>query len=259
MTALVLAWAALCAADAGAEVQPAPWVSFRSPPFTDPGLPHGGPDWSFATPSLPALAPTGDAVLVARTEIVPGGAPNLTLLVLRVSDGAVESSHVLLDATEFTAAGEPARKGDLPAATRAYAALADRVRRRIEQAETDLGGRARFRPMTACQILDPADGSQPACSMREQRIDCAGVAFRYGGGALRATGKKRAWRVRSRAFAPPPVHDAGAGTVRVRACFDGVWLAPDHDALVGLLRNECQRGGDWCIVQPRWFTARVGD
>src|SRR5262249_26036789 len=121
VTALALALALL--AEAAGAPPASSWVVFDSPAFADQGLPHGGPPWRLSTPRLPAVDPAGGAVLVPRTEIVLGGAPNLTLAVLRVPDGAILSSHVLLTAEEFTAASQPAA-GDGRTVARNFADLA---------------------------------------------------------------------------------------------------------------------------------------
>jgi len=254
VTALV-AWSLWIAAQ-GSAGAPQDWVAFESPPFTGEGRPHGGPAWTFATPRLPALSAAGDEVLVAKTELVLGGAPNLTLLVLRVGGGAARSSHVLLTAAEFTGAG---RGDSTTAAAGAFAALAERVQHRIADANRALAPKA-FRPMGACHIEDPADDVQPACSMKQQGITCAGVAFHYAAGAVHGTWKGRAFTVGGgRAFRPGSVLDpSAAAPIPVRACLGDVWLDAERGALVALVRNECQRGGDWCVVQPRWFTARLG-
>jgi hypothetical protein len=176
---------------------------------------------------------------------------------LRVADGAAVSSHVLLAAAEFSKAGAAAPGGDPSAVAGAFAALAELVRRRIAEANREFASKT-FRPMTACRIADPADDVQPACSMTRQRIDCAGVAIRYEGGALRGTWRRRAFRVGgAHDFKPASVPDPSNGTVPVRACLGGVWLDAEHGGLVGIVRNECQRGGDWCIVQPKWLVARL--
>jgi hypothetical protein len=234
-----------------------PWVLFRSPAFTREGLPHGGPDWSFATPRLPALSPDGASLLVANAEIVLGGAPNLALSVLRVSDGAVLSSHLVLTAAEFTAAGQISTPGDSAAArARVFASLAQRVRTRLKLAEAELAAVA-WTPMPRCRIEDQADSVHPPCSMNRQRLDCSSLAMRFARGVLTGTWRRRPFRLARRNLVPAPVTDPSSGTIPVRACFGGAWFDSARGVFAGLLRNECQRGGDWCIVQPKWYAVQL--
>jgi hypothetical protein len=232
------------------------WVDFRSPTFTGPDLPHGGPDWIFTTPRLPAVSPGGDTVLVPETEIVLGGVPNLRLAVRRVADGGVQSSYPLLTASEFSSAGENHPGANEDDIRRAFADLAGLVRKRLAGAEAELS-KVAFQPMAACRTEDPADGVRPPCSMRRQRIACPSLALHYGGSALEGTWRRHPFRVARLDFRPASVHDASLGDIPVRACFGDVWFDAERGALVGQLRNECQQGGDSCIVQSKWITARL--
>src|SRR5204863_3753817 len=113
------------------------WVEFTAPDFTGDRRPHGGPDWRFATPRLPAVSPDGKAVLVADTELRLGGPPNLHLRVLRVADQSAEASFPILTAAEFiaTVGLDDAQAG------RFCATLTGRVRERLAEAEAQLARR----------------------------------------------------------------------------------------------------------------------
>jgi hypothetical protein len=225
-----------------------PWVVFRAPAFTGDRLPHGGPDWSFATPRLPALAADGRSLVVAKSELVLGGTPNLTLVVLRVSDLAVLSSLPILSVAEF------AKAADISALDRAAAAfgdLAKRVADRMASASARLAA-GRWTQLAACTVSPDADASQPPCARSEQDIACPGLALRFAGGALSGT-----WRGRSQRWGlgharPAPVKDPNYGTIPVHSCFGSAWFDRSAGVFAGQLRHECQRGGDACLVQPTW-------
>jgi hypothetical protein len=234
-------------------VPESPWVVFRAPSFVGQRLPHGGPDWSFETPRLPALAPDEKSILVAITEIRLGGPPNLALSVLRLSDLVVLSSTTILSTAEFAAAAEIPTEAE---GARAFADLAQRVRARLGSAEASLG-RERWNPLSTCTVSPSADAVQPPCAVKEQRLDCQKASLNYGQGALAGTWNGSVLRWRARAFRPAPVKDKSYGAIPVRACFAAAWFDPTSGVLAGLLRNECQRGGDWCIVQPTWYAKRL--
>jgi hypothetical protein len=239
------------AGDAGPATTPdkepaeAPWVVFRGPAFTGEGLPHGGPDWGFETPRLPVLAADARSMVVATSEIILGGTPNLSLEVLRVPDLSVLATLPILSVAEFRAAA------DAPTAAAAFAELAKRVEARIADATATLAMK-RWIPLAACVVAPDADSNQPPCAVKEQQIACPTTTLRYAQRALSGTWKGRRLRWRSRDFQPGPVKDASYGAIPVRACFGAAWFEASTGVFLGQLRNECQRGGDACIVQMTW-------
>jgi hypothetical protein len=237
-------------------IAPTPWVVFHDPAFTGPGLPHGGPDWIFATPRLPAISPRGDTVLVSEIEVALGGAPNLRLEVRRVSDGSLLSSHVVLTAAEFTTVATTSPDVNIRDLERAFAELSLRVRTRLASAEASLS-QAIFQPMVMCRTDAPAYGVNPPCSMSTQRLTCPELAIRYEDGALDGRWQRQPFHIARRELQPAAIHDASYGDIEVRTCFGDVWFDVRHAVLVGRLLHECQQGGDGCIVQPTWLTARL--
>ena len=229
------------------------WVTFRAPAFTGDRLPHGGPDWSFETPRLPAISADARSVLVADSEIQMGGPPNLILRVLRVSDRAVLATLPVLSVDEFDKAAAPHVD---EVAARAFADLAKRVEARLAAAAPSLT-EVKWRPLAGCTVSPGAGERQPPCSAGEQRLTCGNARFRLTREGLHARWHGHDFDLRTKLFSPAPVRQEGLGRIAVRACFDEVWFDPSSGVLVGLLLNECQSGGDWCIVQPVWVLERV--
>jgi hypothetical protein len=229
------------------------WVTFRAPALTGDRVPHGGPDWSFVTPRLPAISADARSVLVAHSEIQMGGPPNLSLRVLRVSDRAVLATVPVLSVDEFGEAAAPTLD---EVAARAFADLAKRVEARLAAVVPTLAA-VKWRPLAGCTVSPGADERQPPCSAREQRLTCGNARFRLTREGLHVRWRGHDFDLRTKLFSPAPVRQEGFGKVAVRACFADVWFDPSSGVLAGLLLNECQFGGDWCIVQPAWYLGRV--
>jgi hypothetical protein len=240
-------------------------VVFDSPALTRPSVEVDGPSWTIRAPRLPASSPDGAQILVAESEITTvSETPNLTLVVRRVRDGAAVASYPLLAVSEFVQPRFEA-SGNM-AAGAAYEALAATVRRRIALAEAALEP-TRWRSLGACRLqpgpYDPAGETASGrtspfpCALREQRIDCGALVASYSSRALTGRWRGRPFRFDRRDFAPRPMRSADVGAIPVRACFAGAWLDPVRGILVGFLVNECQRGGDSCVVQPKWLPFRL--
>lgn len=234
------------------------WVRFEAPRLTADESPHGGPDWRFSTPRLPAVSAQRDALLVADTEVLLGGVPNLTLRVLRIADGHELAVYPVLDAAEFNAAAR-GEANELPgdkAKARRFCQLAQRVRSRVAALQAQLAS-AEWRAMASCRVNDVGAATQSACAMEKQAIECPGLTLSFAHAVLTGRWHARSFRVTRREFRPAPRHESSFGTIAVRACWSEAWFDADASVFVGRLRNECQSGGDWCIVQPRWVGVQL--
>jgi hypothetical protein len=218
------------------------WVVFRHGKDTwhDDRL-----DWSLGTPSLPALSEDGTRVLVPSEEVGLGVSVNLRLHVLSVRDATVLTTTDILSENEV----ENARDADGGPA-HVLQELAARVQARVTQVNHDLSSEG-WAPLTQCKNHDPAETVEPLCSMTAQHIECGslGVVHRQGRlDLVDPNGHAATVRVRE-----GTVHSvAGTPAVPVRSCFEGVWIAPRRKLLVGVLLQECQGGGDSCIVPSEW-------
>jgi hypothetical protein len=231
-------------ADASQELDAgtARWVVFRrgKDAWNDDRL-----DWSLVTPGLPALSEDGTRVLVPSEEVGLGVSVNLRLQVLSVRDATVLTTTDILSESEV----ENARDADGGPA-HVLRELAARVEARVAQVNHDLSSEG-WAPLTECKNHDPAESVEPLCSMTAQHIECEGLGVVHRQGRLdlvdpnghAATVRVREGTVRS--VAGPPA-------VPVRSCFEGVWIAPRRKLLVGMLLQECQGGGDSCVVPSEW-------
>jgi hypothetical protein len=224
--------------DAGA----ARWVVFRrgEDAWHDDRL-----DWSLVTQGLPALSEDGTRVLVPSEEVGLGVSVNLSLRVLRVRDATVLTTTDILTESEV----ENAREADGGGA-RVLQELAERVQARVARADHDLSSEG-WAPLTECKNHDPAEAAYPLCSMADQHIECGGLGVVHRQGRLDLLGPNgHAATVRVREGTVRSV--VGPPDVPVRSCFEGVWIASRRKLLVGMLLQECQGGGDSCVVPSEW-------
>ena len=240
--------AAAVASAVHAEDAAAAWLTFHRGSDTR----DTGPDWSFELPDVPALSKDGASVLVGRTEAASvGRVPNLSLDILRVSDGAVVSTTPILDAAEVIAAMAT------DAGSGALIALGSRVEARVARANAELPGQGWAR-LVECTNNDPPSTAQPPCSMAEQHIACGTLRIVRRGDRLDLALAKRTAMVRVPEGAVRSVSNPGGGRIAVRSCFDGVWIEPTRRLLVASVAQECQgAGGDWCVVPSEWHVVSL--
>jgi len=208
-----------------------------------------GPRWAFRTVGLPAMSADASRVLVSHFEPSLGGAPNLTLVVLRAADGSTEASTPLLRLGELVSA-ESMDRAD--AASGALDSLARLVDERVASANAELA-KQNWSPLESCSVDDPGS-VQPRCSMDAQHIACGALLITYAGGRIEAQSGKQRVTVPATTGSIHAVKDPNGGAVPLRSCFGGVWYMPGGRLLAGELEQDCQRGGDWCFAPSEWHT-----
>lgn len=249
--------AAPCPARDAAPPVGGPWVTFNAPAYDGQDGPFNGPSWAFAAPKLPAVSPDGQRVLVAKHDGSLGEVPGMNLVVQRVTDGKVLSSTALLDAAAFARAHGDSP--DLAGRRRNFDALREVVSAHVGRLNEALGKEG-WTSLVACQIDIDAGATYPACSMKDQQIQCgSAVRMVYREPQLDVTVRGRVTHLRDprRVVRPASVPGNREARYPIRGCVGAAFLEPVRGLALLLLQYECQGGGDGCYVPDRWEIVRL--
>ncbi len=236
-----------------------PWVLFHRPAYAGSTGNHDGPDWSFETPMLPAIAGDGTRILIPQVHMEALGAePNMELLVMRIADEKVASSTPILEEDEFSSAADLVQPqgSDEARAGRVFRDLGLEVGARVERANRELSAQD-WKQLSACTI-EQGEGVAYPCSPAAQNITCgaAKVVYRQGQVAI-SEGTRRA-KIHRSSWTPAPIEDPNTGgKIPVRSCFGGMWFDAERGVFVGKLIRACQGGGDWCSAPSSWHVVTI--
>jgi len=227
-------------------------VTFSGPAYDGNDGPVNGPAWSFDAPHLPAVSRDGKRLMVFQSGNALGAGPNLDLLVKRVSDGKALSTTPLLDVAAFDKAHQvgPGLEGQ----RRAYDALREKVVAHVLRINAELTQEG-WEPLVECRVDIGAGATQPACSMKDQEIQCgSAVHLVYREPQLEVTVRGRSTRAGDprRIVRPESVPGNQEARYPIRGCAGAAWLAPTRGLALLLLQYECQGAGDGCSVPDRW-------
>jgi formylglycine-generating enzyme required for sulfatase activity len=227
------------------------WVVFHHVVSKNYGI-----DIQLDTPSLPALSSDGTRLLVPDHDTGYGQAPSLRIIILRVADESVVLSLPILHAGELD---DVARVVAVTVGQRRQYAvdhLIAKIEARIEHANQVIGPGS-WMPLSKCWPDDP-NRAFPPCSLPAQNISC-GTVLRglYRDHTLDVWDREHRARLPRPGWASPPVINSDGGSISVRECFGGVWIAPERGLLLGELWPTCQEAGDWCYPPLMWRIVKL--
>lgn len=236
-----------------------PWVRFHGGPYEGDYGSTNGPHWWFGMPGLPALSRDGERILAFnRDDSLLGAEPGADLVVKRIADGTLISSRPLLDMAAFRAVHDLWPDDD--GRRRGYDGLKAKVIEDTQRLNGEVTGEG-WQALTRCRVDIETDETQPACSMKEQTIQCGGgVRLVYREPQLEIFVQRHRSVVRNPRWLARPVLSVEGdpdSKVEVRGCVGAAWYEPARAIIVLSLSYTCRAAGDWCSPPGRWDVVKL--